>query len=253
MANYRNGRIYNAGLSFCMKHCIDPNQDDDDDVTLWYNGNGDYLGDRFWEADSSTPWLCSGSSGAPWVYDFTADTKDFSIFVASELGSVSFGLLAPDGTGIGYFALPAEAAGIKWGQLIVDNGGAFDGIYCDNRTSEANQQSLWYVANDSFKGVITASSVGVENDAPAIFAVAQNSPNPFNPATTIGFSIPEAGNVSIDVFNVAGQKVASVANEFMGAGSHSVVWDASGFSAGVYFYTVKAGSFSRTMKMTLLK
>jgi len=52
---------------------------------------------------------------------------------------------------------------------------------------------------------------------------------------------------------IVGQKVATIANEFMSAGSHSVIWDASGFSAGVYFYTVKSGEFSRTMKMTLLR
>ncbi len=57
----------------------------------------------------------------------------------------------------------------------------------------------------------------------------------------------------MDVFNVAGQKVATVANEFMNAGSHSVTWDASGLSAGVYFYTVKTDKYSKTMKMTLLK
>ncbi len=253
MANYTNGRMYAAGLSFCLKHCIDPNVEDDEEMTLWYNGNGDYVGDRFWEADSTTPWLCSAGSGAPWVYDYTADNNGFSVFSAYGMGAVSFGLMAPDGTGVGYFDLPAETADIKYGQLTVDNGSAFDGLYCDFPADPDNKNALWYVANDSFKGVITASSVGVENNAPAVFAVAQNTPNPFNPTTTINFSIPEAGNVSVDVYNVAGQKIDTVASEFMGAGSHSVTWNASGISAGVYFYTVKAGSFSKTMKMTLLK
>ena len=99
---------------------------------------------------------------------------------------------------------------------------------------------------------IISTEVSVDEDASA-FAVAQNSPNPFNPTTTINFSIVEAGNVSIDVFNVAGQKVDTIANEFMSSGSQSVVWDASGFSAGIYFYTVKSGDITKTMKMTLLK
>jgi len=52
---------------------------------------------------------------------------------------------------------------------------------------------------------------------------------------------------------VAGQKVDTIVSGFMSAGSHTVTWDASEFSAGVYFYTVKAGEFSKTMKMTLLR
>ena len=101
--------------------------------------------------------------------------------------------------------------------------------------------------------MISNKPVGVAEDSPGAFEVAQNSPNPFNPTTSIGFVIPEAGNVTIDIFNVAGQKVDTVASKFMNAGNHSVVFDATGYSAGVYFYTVRSGDFSKTMKMTLLK
>ena len=110
----------------------------------------------------------------------------------------------------------------------------------------------WFSGHDSIKGIIT-SGVGVDEEAPAAISVAQNAPNPFNPTTTISFSLAEAGTVTIDVFNIAGQKVDTIVNEFMDAGSHSVVFDASEFSAGVYFYTVKSGDFSKTMKMTLVK
>ncbi|GAI20309.1 unnamed protein product, partial [marine sediment metagenome] len=139
---------------------------------------------------------------------------------------------------------------------FVQNGSAYDGIYTDNHSVETDETGtiggLWFVGHDSIKGTLT-SEVAVEDDAPAAFAVAQNSPNPFNPTTTISLTLAEAGNVSVDVFNVAGQKVDTLVNGFMNAGTHSVVWDASKFSAGVYFYTVKAGDFSKTMKMTLLK
>ena len=98
-----------------------------------------------------------------------------------------------------------------------------------------------------------SKDVAVEEDAASAFAVDQNSPNPFNPSTSIGFTIPEAGNVSVDVFNVAGQKIDTLVDDVMNAGHHNITWDASGFSNGVYFYTVEAGEFSKTMKMTLLK
>jgi hypothetical protein len=88
---------------------------------------------------------------------------------------------------------------------------------------------------------------------PTSFQLAQNYPNPFNPTTTINYIIPEPGKVTVDIFNVTGQKVASLVNGQMSAGSHSVVWNAEKCSAGVYFYTVKAGNHTKTMKMTLLK
>jgi len=75
--------------------------------------------------------------------------------------------------------------------------------------------------------------------------VEQNFPNPFNPTTTINFSIAEASNVSIEIFNSAGQKVGTLVDKFINAGTHSVVWDASNYSAGVYFYTIKSGDFAK--------
>jgi len=114
---------------------------------------------------------------------------------------------------------------------------------------------IWFVTFDSAGGKIVPGAVqpGVEETPQIAFGIEQNTPNPFNPTTTIGFTLAESGNVTIDVYNVAGQKVNTLVNDFMDAGSHSVVWDASGFSAGVYFYTIKSGEFSSTMKMTLLK
>ena len=101
--------------------------------------------------------------------------------------------------------------------------------------------------------VITNQPFTFEDEKQLAFAVDQNAPNPFNPTTAISFTIPAAGNVTVDVYNVAGQKVDSLVNGMMSAGRHSVVWDATGYSNGVYFYTVKSGDFSKTMKMTLLK
>ena len=190
------------------------------------------------------------------------DANLFAQGVTQEGSAVSFGLLAPDGTGVGYLAYAGETAGWKMSNVFVDSGTPFDGLYCDNNTAGSESfdatewntpesRGTWFIGHDSVKGVLT-NMVAVD-EAPAAFSVTQNSPNPFNPTTTISFSIPETGTVTVDVFNVAGQKVATVVSEFMSAGNHSVVWDASGFSAGVYFYTVKSGDFAKTMKMTLLK
>jgi len=237
---------------------------DDEDFYLWTNGNGDHILDHNDEEDAIKPWVCNDYNVSPYKYNISPDDNMFSFVPSYDMGAVSFGLLAPDGTGVGYLAFAGENAGFKITNNFIDSGSAFDGIYCDNNTSAfpdslaATQwntdesKGYWFIGHDSIKGII-AKEVAVEDEAPAAFAVAQNSPNPFNPSTTIGFTIADAGNVAIDVFNIAGQKVDTIASEFMSAGSHSVTWDASGFSAGVYFYTIKTGDFSKTMKMTLLK
>ena len=90
------------------------------------------------------------------------------------------------------------------------------------------------------------------SENPHSFDVYQNSPNPFNTTTTIHFIIQEEAIVTLDILNITGQKVDTLIHDSLRPGNHTVMWDASDFSAGVYFYRIKAGNFSRTMKMTLL-
>ena len=250
----RNNYLYGCSFCDCLRGAFDPTREDDDDVAIWYNGNGDYVGDHNFAEDADKPWVCMDFNVAPYAYNTGLDEHFFSAFGAYDLGAVSFGLIGPDGTGIDYLSFAGETADVKDGPLFIDYGSSYDGIYTDNKTtgSEGSTTGLWFIGHDSIKGVIT-NQVDVAEDSPAAFAVDQNSPNPFNPTTSISFKLAEAGNVSVEVFNVAGQKIDTVANEFMSSGSHSVTWNASGFSAGIYFYTVTSGDFSRTMKMTLLK
>ena len=80
-----------------------------------------------------------------------------------------------------------------------------------------------------------------------------NYPNPFNPATQIGFSLPAASHVTLVVYNIMGQQVAVLADGQYEAGDHSVTWDASAQSSGVYLYLLDVSGFSQTRKMLLLK
>jgi hypothetical protein len=86
-----------------------------------------------------------------------------------------------------------------------------------------------------------------------VYSLEQNYPNPFNPSTKINFSLPEQSNVELVVFNVLGQKVATLVNESLKAGNHSVTFDASKISSGVYFYRIDAGRFTSTKKMLFMK
>jgi hypothetical protein len=84
------------------------------------------------------------------------------------------------------------------------------------------------------------------------YHLSQNYPNPFNPSTTIEFDLPKASDVRIEVYNIAGQKIQTLLNERMPAGSHRVEFDASGFASGIYYYRVEAGGFVEVKKMILV-
>ena len=93
---------------------------------------------------------------------------------------------------------------------------------------------------------------------PSAFKVSQNYPNPFNPSTTILYSLPKKAKVTIDVYNILGQRVRRLVDKTMPAGEHRVVWDGTNnaddkVSTGLYFYRVKAGDMVDSKKMLLLK
>ena len=88
---------------------------------------------------------------------------------------------------------------------------------------------------------------------PKEFELSQNYPNPFNPTTTIRFGLKEAVDVRLEVFNLLGQKVATLANEKMKAGYHKVNFDASHLSSGMYIYRIVTGDYVQTRKMILVK
>ena len=92
----------------------------------------------------------------------------------------------------------------------------------------------------------------VAKEIPTEFALRQNYPNPFNPKTIMAFDLPKASDVTLKIYNVKGQQVASF-NSFHEAGTVNIEWDASNLASGVYFYKLNAGNFSDTKKMVLLK
>jgi len=99
----------------------------------------------------------------------------------------------------------------------------------------------------------TIGMVSKGSGLPTQFELNQNYPNPFNPSTAIAFSLPEASDVMLEVFNVLGRKVTTLARERFEAGDHTVQWDASAVSSGMYLYRLTAGDFTETKKMLLLK
>ncbi len=105
-------------------------------------------------------------------------------------------------------------------------------------------------------GVLDGSvQVGVHDgqQLPDKFQLEQNYPNPFNPSTVINFTIPKAGIVSLKVYNVLGQEVATLVNGYKAPQAYTVNFDGANLSTGIYFYTLKYGDKSITKKMLLLK
>jgi hypothetical protein len=110
--------------------------------------------------------------------------------------------------------------------------------------------------NNSIGGVDVVTTVRTEY-APNGFTLSQNYPNPFNPSTTIRYTIGNAGLVSLKVYDVLGREVAVLVNGRQEAGSYTVPFGINkgtfGFSSGVYFYRLEAGSFVSTKKLILMK
>jgi len=111
----------------------------------------------------------------------------------------------------------------------------------------------WDNWGDSFAPWMTAEGTTPIASVPQEFALRDAYPNPFNPAATLTFELPQASFVRLDVFDLQGRKVAELVNGMRVAGIHHAVWDASGQASGLYFYRMKAGEFNSVGKMMLVK
>lgn len=156
-------------------------------------------------------------------------------------------------TGPDYVEAPSE-----WTEFMYDLS-AYDGqnVYIAIRCV-SNDAFVFYV--DNFN--VHSNGGGVSNDdinSPVAFTELKgNYPNPFNPETTIRYSVKEAGPVAIEIYNLKGQLVKSLVSDDKAAGEHSVIWKGTDnnnrpVSSGVYFYKMSAGKYSSTKKMIMMK
>jgi hypothetical protein len=119
-----------------------------------------------------------------------------------------------------------------------------------NRIFLADYRNCWIsVIDPTATGIISEPLTEV----PEKFFLQQNYPNPFNPSTTISWQLAVGSQVSLEVYNIQGQKITTLLSASLPSGSHSVTWDASKVASGVYLYRLQAGPHVETKKMILMR
>lgn len=177
-----------------------------------------------------------------------------------------FGWDNPDILGQRYYS-----DGAPWGEnyRIVTNGpnfgekapavsttsGAIIFSWIDNRDStDGNWNVFGKIATWDWDGAVSVKEqAGGHARKPQNFALSQNYPNPFNPSTTIEFDLPKTSEVSLKVFNILGEEVATLVSDRLSAGSYFYEWDASGLASGIYLYRLQASDYVETRKMVLMR
>ena len=139
-------------------------------------------------------------------------------------------------------------AGTSWSPSLAVSGTAINVVWGDTR--DGNDE-IYYKANPT--GNPTAIIEPVEGTVPSSFELFQNHPNPFNPTTTIRFSLPRSQFVTLKVFDSLGRQVALLVSGSLSPGTYDAEWDARGFSSGVYLYRLQTATFTQTAKLVLLR
>jgi hypothetical protein len=196
--------------------------------------------------------LGNWSSGGNWL---PGDTTLGFMKVLTDMGNNIWSRTAfiPGGTQAGGFfeykfaMMYPGADTVNGGSSPLDNEGGF-GVNHNFVLLEGPD----IVLNNVF-GDFTTSVERLDDLTPSQFELEQNYPNPFNPSTTIRFTIPEAGLVTLKVYNLLGEEVATLLNEEQTTGVYEVTFDAGQLSSGIYFYTINSGDFVASKKMILLK
>lgn len=121
---------------------------------------------------------------------------------------------------------------------------------------ELNAYNFTLAANEAKIFLIDGTPLDINKSAeqvPASFRLSQNYPNPFNPSTTLQFELPEKANVQLTIYNYLGEKIATLLNQVMDSGYHSIQWNAAQYPSGVYFYEMRTEKFSAVKKLVLMK
>ena len=206
--------------------------------------------EQIWNSIKDTVMLIKGAAkgavhnSAGWhIYRATLKNSVTTIYVDENPVPVCSGTTADASSTAKEFRIGNQSATISgYGQYL-------DWVLCDATGAYTPSQKT--LPADLLSQIPTAV-----NDAPAQvsgYKLNQNYPNPFNPSTQISFNLDKAANTNLSVYNMLGQKVATLFNGNLNSGSHSFTFNAANLESGIYVYQLKSGSFTETRKMMLVK
>jgi hypothetical protein len=172
------------------------------------------------------------------------------------------GLTGSDGTVT--FEKPEDATNGSYTATVTDiqkDGHIFD-------PGDPNNAKQFMISDGQVEGAIASGEAGDGSQAllipsgtatkpsagrPAVYALSQNAPNPFNAVTAITYDLPQAGHVALTVYTLTGQRVAVLVDTHQEAGHHTTLFDGSGYANGIYLYRLHAGAFAQTRRMLVVK
>lgn len=230
----RNGNVYVTGYSMVSFNF--------DYTTAKYNSAG-----RVWVSKYN------GFGGSDIAYNLFVDENE-NVFVTGG----SPGQTSPHEDIV---TVKYHSSGMQ--QWVARYNGSGNNIDLANDIELDNQGNVyvggrsWNTTNaDDYITIKYSEVTGVENSENSLadnFVLNQNCPNPFNPSTNIQFRIPNSEFVNLKVYDVLGNEVTTLVDEFLPAGSYDTEFSAQGLTSGIYFYKLQAGNFVETKKMLLLK
>jgi len=251
-----------AGDILCFNNGVGRNYSTVDEITPPVDSSGSYaiaVGSAF------------GPAGLTWTYQATPPAalyaQDISGAQRLPNGNTlinngplgTFLEVTPAGTVVWKYLNPVDLTGpVAQGDTLPDDpthpGEKMNSVFRIYRyaVDYAAFSGKTLTPGDFVEKYATAIRAGSER-VPDSWGLAQNYPNPFNPSTIIDFSLAAASRVRLSVYNVLGQEVATLVNGPLVAGRHSVRFDAPGWSSGVYLYRLTAGTFTKSMRMALVR
>ncbi|MCC6550376.1 MAG: S8 family serine peptidase [Ignavibacteriaceae bacterium] len=225
-------------------------------------------------ADDYTAWDTTGAFG--YVYHIGGNPNTYAAAgLVSEASAGFRGILNPGGDPGGFSIYDGFTDAEKWqsisgglakpqagggdisnvvsaGPLDIPAGGSVNvafAIACGQNVADLRNE--FSLARSKYQEILT--SVDDELTQPLTYALDQNYPNPFNPSTVIQYQIPEAGQVTLTVYDITGRELKILVNEYIQPGTWHANFDGTGLSSGVYFYEIKVNSFMQSRKMIMLK
>jgi hypothetical protein len=212
-------------------------------MTAWAHAMG---GTGNWKEDGDRVLLLTHSSGNIYTGSLEINGPAFNGFMYTyEFSHQSDGSLQKERTDLNVWSRHVRYIPMTGPNAFVQPYTAKIDHYTFDALKPATEYETWP------DGLVSVRQINT--GIPEKYTLNQNYPNPFNPTTQIRFSIPQEAQVSLKIFNILGQEVATLVNEKLKAGSYTSDFNASKISSGVYFYRIEAGTFSMTKKMIFLK